>query len=513
MSAFITQCPNCETTFNITQAQLKLAEGKVRCGFCLRTFSALEQQLFIEEELQSNEEIFNGIDNDSEQEREIPADRSDNIEEPASEQSLKTLSEENNEHIIKEESDDSLGLPERDNEEDDALETLLLEHKQTDSEFTEASEEIIEELAQLDEDYSTEDTHEDEKQTMGNEALEEAVEERVEDTEEDINAEDGVEGSTSEDMEVSMKPLLDEVADETEIKKAANKDKDGDGDEQNEPASVEDYEDLYGDLEESGLREDLSKERELLQNLEENIEEDLEDIEEEIEVVEKTEVTIKEQVQEIDSSSIAISSSGGIKRKEELQSLETLYDDEALNKDGSIPVNSISEEPIPIYRQYSRPASITLLLFFCNLLLIIVLGAQYAWANFDTYLRESRFIGLTGFVCNYANCPDVRRFDLSLFSTDELIINTHPSTPNALQIDFIFRNTAEFEQAFPLVELNFSDLNRRLVANRLFKPEEYLDEDLKQFTHLPPNSSVQIRLEIADPGAEAINYSLTLRTP
>ena len=49
MSLFITQCPRCKTSFSISLAQLKLAKGKVRCGFCLQIFSALEQQLFFDE--------------------------------------------------------------------------------------------------------------------------------------------------------------------------------------------------------------------------------------------------------------------------------------------------------------------------------------------------------------------------------------------------------------------------------------------------------------------------------
>ena len=37
-----TQCPNCETTFQVTADQLKAANGDVRCGQCLTVFSALD---------------------------------------------------------------------------------------------------------------------------------------------------------------------------------------------------------------------------------------------------------------------------------------------------------------------------------------------------------------------------------------------------------------------------------------------------------------------------------------
>lgn len=38
----LTRCPNCETRFRITPEQLKLRQGKVRCGECQHIFNALD---------------------------------------------------------------------------------------------------------------------------------------------------------------------------------------------------------------------------------------------------------------------------------------------------------------------------------------------------------------------------------------------------------------------------------------------------------------------------------------
>lgn len=38
----VTQCPKCDTTFRVTQAQLTAAKGAVRCGACLHVFRAAE---------------------------------------------------------------------------------------------------------------------------------------------------------------------------------------------------------------------------------------------------------------------------------------------------------------------------------------------------------------------------------------------------------------------------------------------------------------------------------------
>lgn len=41
----ITRCPNCHARFRVTEGQLKLAEGQVRCGACLNVFSAIAHEV------------------------------------------------------------------------------------------------------------------------------------------------------------------------------------------------------------------------------------------------------------------------------------------------------------------------------------------------------------------------------------------------------------------------------------------------------------------------------------
>ena len=43
MSYMITRCPKCATAFRVTQDQLSVAKGSVRCGSCLTVFNALDQ--------------------------------------------------------------------------------------------------------------------------------------------------------------------------------------------------------------------------------------------------------------------------------------------------------------------------------------------------------------------------------------------------------------------------------------------------------------------------------------
>ena len=44
-SSLQTQCPNCETRFRVTDEQLGIAGGKVRCGNCMKVFNAIDHQV------------------------------------------------------------------------------------------------------------------------------------------------------------------------------------------------------------------------------------------------------------------------------------------------------------------------------------------------------------------------------------------------------------------------------------------------------------------------------------
>ena len=49
-SSLQTQCPQCDTRFRVTEEQLSVAAGKVRCGNCMHVFNAVEHQVLPEAE-------------------------------------------------------------------------------------------------------------------------------------------------------------------------------------------------------------------------------------------------------------------------------------------------------------------------------------------------------------------------------------------------------------------------------------------------------------------------------
>jgi len=99
----------------------------------------------------------------------------------------------------------------------------------------------------------------------------------------------------------------------------------------------------------------------------------------------------------------------------------------------------------------------------------------------------------------------------SEFSSTEQIrllernIFTHPVASNALMVTGSFVNQAPFAQKMPELLISLFDVQGKLIANRLFRAPDYLLEDRNRSV-VAPQIPIQFRLEIVDPGTDALTY-------
>lgn len=497
--SFITRCPHCETSFNITESQMQKAQGIVRCGFCLRTFSALEHQLYLDEidlgELDLNQasadtEFTEFLHEDTseaadyfnaEQDSEAPEHQAGEFSSriPTLEAANEIFEGADAEWIeagVNEEGIDEKGIDE------EGIDEVLAVSGDSDSDHsgdggTEETGEADADWSGLadgtDDDYSAITCNDDSDDDTDHEVLSGVV--STTETEGFLEAEDTDDTEDREEIDAIGSAFADDIEQE-DFSHKAYVDRLEDDDSVNEEADTQ--------YTTEPTKHDSEKEYSQLNS--------------------------QPQPAPLSTSPAPRATA---RQKHELQILASLYDDSPLERLDDDNLDSLADEPIAIHQSRQRSRLLSSLLLACNLFLLLGLGAQFLWQHIDQVLLDERFRPFTALLCQTVNCPAVSQFDINQFRTEELIVNAHPQIENALQIDFIFRNNAGYPQAFPRVELNFTDINRRLLANRLFEPEEYLDPELQQFDLLPAGASVQIKLEIADPGPAAINYTLALRSP
>lgn len=139
---------------------------------------------------------------------------------------------------------------------------------------------------------------------------------------------------------------------------------------------------------------------------------------------------------------------------------------------------------------------------------VLVLAGQYLMFNFDRLARDDNYRPALGQACQWLGCQLPERDDLSQIRSSNLVVRSHPRASNALAVDAILINRADFKQHFPIMELQFTDLSGDIIAGRRFTPDEYLSGELSGMTTMPVRQPVHVSLEIVDPGEKAVNYQL-----
>jgi len=142
---------------------------------------------------------------------------------------------------------------------------------------------------------------------------------------------------------------------------------------------------------------------------------------------------------------------------------------------------------------------------FASLLLIMALAGQLAWFNRATLALDPRWRPWLQGVCDVADCQLPPQRDPHAIEMVDRNVQTHPQYQGALLITATLVNQAPFAQPYPQVELSMTDLDQKRVAARRFLPSEYLDNGHPQGL-IPPGASVRLKLEIADPGQEAVGF-------
>mgnify|MGYP001024475436 FL=1 len=164
---------------------------------------------------------------------------------------------------------------------------------------------------------------------------------------------------------------------------------------------------------------------------------------------------------------------------------------------------------------YSEPPDKTKAVSFLSAAVILILGALLLTAqaihfNSASLSLNPEYRRMVQKFCAYTNCPISEYRNLDGIEISQFIVQGHPEHYGALSIHLLLNNHAGFEQRFPNLLIRFVDLNDAPLAERLFTPSEYLQGRLANATIMPRNKSIQIHLEVVDPGANATSYAIEL---
>lgn len=156
----------------------------------------------------------------------------------------------------------------------------------------------------------------------------------------------------------------------------------------------------------------------------------------------------------------------------------------------------------------SRPVRATMRTLFYGmsiLMLIAALLVQYGY-NHRIPLRENPTLRpWLDALCQLTNCPMPPKRDPGKIELVDNMMQSHPRYQNSLLVTATLINRADYPQPYPIVEITMTDLEQHVVAQRTFRPEEYLAGDFAGMS-FTPNVEVPLMLELSDPGDSAVGF-------
>lgn len=179
-------------------------------------------------------------------------------------------------------------------------------------------------------------------------------------------------------------------------------------------------------------------------------------------------------------------------------------------------VNDLLDEPLNLDNKGKKkapvatPPSFLWLWLSGAIVMIFTLVAQVGYFKFDSWSRHPQYRPVYALSCQLLNCQLPAIQNIRKMSTQHFMVRPHPKVKQALYIDTLLINSADYKQPFPDLNLIFTGLNDQTIASRHFKPEEYLAGELAGSNSMPLNVPIHIAIEIANPGAEAVGYRIEL---
>jgi predicted Zn finger-like uncharacterized protein len=150
--------------------------------------------------------------------------------------------------------------------------------------------------------------------------------------------------------------------------------------------------------------------------------------------------------------------------------------------------------------------SLAPLSWFIGILLLSALGiAQTIYYQRYQLIEDPRFQQQVINLCQLLPCAEHEFASSEQIRLLERNVFTHPVASNALMVTGSFVNQAPFAQRMPDLLISLFDVKGKLIANRRFRPNEYLLEDRNRSV-VESQLPIQFRLEIVDPGTDALTY-------
>ncbi|MDZ7661009.1 DUF3426 domain-containing protein [Thiohalophilus sp.] len=140
------------------------------------------------------------------------------------------------------------------------------------------------------------------------------------------------------------------------------------------------------------------------------------------------------------------------------------------------------------------------------LLLVALVGQLILFRPLDVYRLLPQSKPYIEQLCQQLPCQFNARRDPTQIRLINRDVRAHPEQTDTLLITAALVNQADYQQAYPDLRVTLFNLSGNRVARRRFTPSDYLGSGYTPFMLMEPGTPLHIKLEVVDPGSDAVNF-------
>ena len=143
-------------------------------------------------------------------------------------------------------------------------------------------------------------------------------------------------------------------------------------------------------------------------------------------------------------------------------------------------------------------------------ILATTLSLQMAYLERDALGAHPMLRPLLERMCAVAGCTVALPRNPSAIRFVDRDVRQHPGRTDALLVNITLRSDTAYYQAYPDVQIELTGIGERAVARRRLQPKDYLDSSVDASGGMPPQTPVQITIELIAPQEPVFGFRLDL---
>ena len=142
--------------------------------------------------------------------------------------------------------------------------------------------------------------------------------------------------------------------------------------------------------------------------------------------------------------------------------------------------------------------------------LVGMLVWQIRTVHVDTLAQVNWLRPALSVFCDVVACALPSPIDISRIDLADARVNPHPDVPGALRVNVGLINRAEFSQPFPNIQISLTDRGGIVVGRRAYRPRQYFGNTMTPGKLLTPNVVEVVALDLLQPDTTAVGYEIEL---